>query len=230
MTETFKPLSETILRHHMCSNTHGIYLEAGANDGIQQSNTYLLEKERQWTGILIEPSPTAMEKCKQNRCSKNIFEQCILSSPEKEGNLMCGDFDGDLRGSVGAANWGYQYGRSPNIMVMSRTLGSILKEHNIKPDFISIDVEGHELEVMRGMDFSFCMPKYIVLEVTGNLGENQYRPGNMVLRNINPLFQYMRDHGYYATECLSNFNLQNNPAWNGQHQDYLFERVRDCWD
>ena len=39
-------------------NLHGgVYVEAGANDGIRQSNTYFLAKRRKWTGVLIEPIP-----------------------------------------------------------------------------------------------------------------------------------------------------------------------------
>ena len=42
--------------------TAGTFIEVGANDGITYSNTYFLEKFRQWKGICIEPHPGAFEK------------------------------------------------------------------------------------------------------------------------------------------------------------------------
>ena len=49
----------------------GFFIECGANDGITQSYTYELEK-RNWSGILVEPSIIAFDKCVNNRSNKNI--------------------------------------------------------------------------------------------------------------------------------------------------------------
>ena len=46
---------------------NGFYIECGANDGITQSNTYKLEKDKNWKGLLIEPSLFAYQKCVNNR-------------------------------------------------------------------------------------------------------------------------------------------------------------------
>ena len=79
----------------------GIYIECGANDGITQSNTYHLEKYRNWGGILIEPSKTAFDNCVKNRDpSRNIFFNCALVASD-EIRMACGDFDGSLKASMG---------------------------------------------------------------------------------------------------------------------------------
>ena len=51
----------------------GFYIESGANDGVFQSNTLKLEQEKNWKGILIEPSPIGFHKCQSNRSKDNIF-------------------------------------------------------------------------------------------------------------------------------------------------------------
>ena len=52
----------------------GFYIECGANDGITQSNTYKLETDKNWKGILIEPSEIKINQCKNNR---SIIVKCI---------------------------------------------------------------------------------------------------------------------------------------------------------
>ena len=45
----------------------GVFVEAGANDGVSQSNTLLLERSHGWSGLLIEPVPSFAERCRRNR-------------------------------------------------------------------------------------------------------------------------------------------------------------------
>ena len=55
---------------------NGFYIELGAYDGLNQSNTYYFEKYLDWTGILIEPSEKQFRKLKRNRSNKNFFYNC----------------------------------------------------------------------------------------------------------------------------------------------------------
>ena len=59
------------------------YIEAGANNGIDASNTYFLESIYGAKGILIEPSVSLFEQCRFNRNNSNIFELCALGNPKK---------------------------------------------------------------------------------------------------------------------------------------------------
>ena len=52
---------------------NGFYIELGANNGIEQSNTLYFEKERNWKGILVEPILHKYLQCKKNRSQKNYF-------------------------------------------------------------------------------------------------------------------------------------------------------------
>ena len=52
----------------------GFFIEAGANDGFNQNNTFLLEKELKLNGLLIEPNIHAYNSCKKIRnCGRSLF-------------------------------------------------------------------------------------------------------------------------------------------------------------
>ena len=71
-----------------------------------------------------------------------------------------------------------------------------------------MDVEGFELEVLHGINFQIFRPKYIAIEIRNHHKEK--------------IFNYLDNNQYCFLENLSNFNLTNNPRWDGTHQDYLF--------
>src|SRR4051812_22587755 len=56
---------------------NGVFFEAGANDGINQSNTYFLERNRGWLGILVEPIPQRFLTCRDRRGS---LSKCVWAA------------------------------------------------------------------------------------------------------------------------------------------------------
>ena len=185
---------------------NGFYVECGANNGYSQSNTIMLERNRNWKGLLIEPSLTSFNICEKIRSKRNIFENCVLSSFEDEGKLMSGDFDGDLMSSVG----GYRLSRDVNTEIISKTLTTLLKTHNITHvDFFSLDVEGFELNVLKGIDFEYCSPTWIVIEV--------------YTKDLEEIMDFMDKKNYELVGNLTNFNHEEYPNWDGTHNDYLFK-------
>ena len=51
----------------------GFFVELGANDGVRQSNTFLLQKNYSWGGILTKPNPARFEECVFNSSySRNV--------------------------------------------------------------------------------------------------------------------------------------------------------------
>ncbi len=200
------PLADAVF--DLCNFNEGFYVDCGANDGVLQSNTLRLEKERGWGGILIDASASAIERCKQNRSDEvNIIICAALSSPAKENSLVWGDFDGDLRGSVGV-----RYNRgAPITSVECICLTTILKYYNIQHiDLWSLDVEGHELEALEGLDFSYCSPKMLVIEINGD---------------TSPIESFLKERGYGGGKNITNFNKADYPNWDGTHNDYLFQKI-----
>lgn len=192
---------ENLLKH--INYPTGFYIECGANDGITQSYTYELEK-MEWNGILVEPSLKAFNDCIKNRSKNNFFYNCALVSSEEIKEIV-GDFDGSLMSSI----YGKRKNRIANIMIKCRTLNSILEELNIKKiDLFSLDVEGYELEVLKGFNINKYKPKYILIEIYDDIK--------------NDIFNLMQSNDYVVLDNLTGYNKKDFPVWDGTHNDYLF--------
>ena len=158
---------------------NGFFIELGANDGFSQSNTKHLELFNGWQGILIEPTPSKFQELKRNRKKRNYFFNCACVSfeyPEPTIDLIYSDLmtvalqgENDLANRENHAKNGQIFlGDEVTYRFTSqaRTLQSILDEVN-RPDLIdllSLDVEGSELEVLKGIDFEKTKLRYILIE------------------------------------------------------------------
>lgn len=150
----------------------GFFVEAGANDGYTQSNTYWLERFRGWGGLLVEPMPELAAEAQKSR-KASIIKQCALVSHENEGDKIRMHF-GDLMSMVdgsrdpGWASNGTVLGwRDPyQLDVEARTLSSLLDEINApEVDLLSLDVEGYEAAVLQGLDLARHAPRYVLVEI-----------------------------------------------------------------
>jgi FkbM family methyltransferase len=156
---------------------NGFFIEAGANDGFAQSNTYYFEKHLGWQGILVEPIPELYRKCVRQR-PKSIVFNCALVSADYEDEtvkMMYSNLMSLVKGARKSEIADLEHIRrgmqiqkleeTYEIEVPARTLTSILDKVNIeKIDILSLDVEGYELNALRGFDFSKYQPKYILVE------------------------------------------------------------------
>lgn len=70
----------------------GFFIEAGANDGIKQSNTYFYEIEKGWKGLLVEPNYRQYVECKKNR-PNSIVENYALVGDQYNKDFIRGSFD-----------------------------------------------------------------------------------------------------------------------------------------
>ena len=156
---------------------NGFFIEVGANDGFAQSNTYYFEKLRGWQGILVEPIPKLFEKCYKLRRKSRVFNCALVSSnftdthvKMKYANLMS-----LVEGAMSDAEKEAEHienglrcqkiDKSYTIDIPVRTLTSILDECEVKEiDLFSLDVEGYELNVLKGLDFERYRPKYMCIE------------------------------------------------------------------
>lgn len=143
---------------------NGYYVELGANDGKTQSNTLFFEKQKKWSGILIEPSPNNYLKCRINRSNKNhIFCNACVSFDYKEkfveiaySNLMSSSIglESDIPDPISFAHSGEIFlDKSENIFTfgaVARPLNELLLRSGAPKiiDLLSLDVEGAEIEVL----------------------------------------------------------------------------------
>ena len=144
---------------------NGYFVEIGASDGVALSNTYLLEKEYNWKGICVEPLPNEFAKLKQNRsaiCSdRAIFNTSnrVLKFVIKDCSL-CSGISETLDESVKIDNVVYKRGPNDDVRsvidVTSITLNDLLISSNAPHfiDYLSLDTEGSELEVLKSVDLN----------------------------------------------------------------------------
>lgn len=172
---------------------NGFFIEAGANDGYRQSNTYYFEKTRNWEGILIEPVPELYERCQKNRSSKVYNCALVGDGYERETiELEYADLMTVTKGSFEDSTTEEEHIRkgediqdidSCEIKVPARTLTSILDEvRPEKVDLFSLDVEGYEVEALKGLDFTRYRPKFILVEMNkSDVVDNYLTERNYVL-------------------------------------------------
>jgi hypothetical protein len=143
---------------------NGFFIECGANDGVNQSNTWYYEKKLNWRGVLIEPVPEVFKQLKKNRKSENLFFNNVLKSfndKRKYIRLIYDKKDSLITKIESKKNKNTYSFRS-----RAKTLNEILTISKApkKIDFFSLDVEGDEINVLNGIDLKKYYFKYILIE------------------------------------------------------------------
>lgn len=160
----------------------GVFVEAGANNGTNQSNTCYFERFRGWSGLLVEPIPEMAALCRKNRPG-SIVENCALGGPEREGEEMTltycglmtvaegGLLEGSAKADHLASGASLQNVEPYDFTVRCRTLSSLLDQYTIgHVDLLSLDVEGFEVEALKGLDLTRHAPDHILVEARDEAG------------------------------------------------------------
>ena len=140
----------------------GFFVEVGANDPQRGSQTWHLE-QLGWNGVLVEPQADLAERLRQQRRAKVYAVVC--SSPDNAGRTLALNLAGP-RSSLNPGLVDPAERREHTVAVPAMTLDAILEDAGApKPvDFVSIDVENHEAEVLSGFDLDTWRPRLILIE------------------------------------------------------------------
>jgi FkbM family methyltransferase len=155
---------------------NGVFIDIGAHDGIDLSNTYVLEKELEWTGICIEPIEYEYKKLIENRSCITYNCACYETNGIEKFTLV--EFDGypDMLSGI-AKDITFKHmsnilsesqrigAKRKVIEVHTRILNEILEENKIYDiDFLSVDTEGSELKILKSIDYDKFHIKVIIYE------------------------------------------------------------------
>lgn len=202
-----EPITKRILEY-ISQIQNGFYIEVGGYDGVFQSNTKFLEEEYNWTGMLIEPGPNTFLELQKNRPNNICVNKCLVSN-DYPFNTISGAFD---NGPMSSVNNMRNIENATIIDGNAITLTKLLEYYDInKIDFFSLDVEGYELEVLKGLDMSKFRPTYMLIEV--------YEKDKEII------FSYLNENNYILLENITKYNILDNPGWDGTHNDYLFKTL-----
>lgn len=169
----FNPPVDKLIREYFPNKDYGICIEVGAVDGIEFSNTYHFESNG-WDCLCIEPIPSHYEDLKKNRSlslnyaiSNDNIDSVEFTSVVLENNTRTAisslKVDDRLFNQI--KNWGYNPIKE-SITVTSKRLDWCIDnffKHN-EIDFISIDTEGTELDVLKSFDVNSYNLKLLVIE------------------------------------------------------------------
>jgi FkbM family methyltransferase len=159
----------------------GYFVEIGAFNGVTNSNTYHFE-QLGWQGVLVEANPVLADQCRAARPGSTVFA-CAAVAPNSSPTVSFEIAEGDpalsslaitadmLRRVPGR--------RVTRVTVPARPLDAILDESGLpRIDFVTVDVEGHEYEVLQGFTLARWRPQVVILE------RNTHFPEYRILRHM----------------------------------------------
>jgi FkbM family methyltransferase len=175
----------------MEGKTEGVFVEAGATNGISLSNSLLLEQEYDWRGLLVEPDPQWHASLQDNRPEARIDTRCLFS---KSGSSV--DFNSCKIGELSTISDFVDKEKGGPLdhselrrdviekcLVETVSLMDVIQEHlpSEEIDYISIDTEGSEYDILKTFDFKACRPK--VFTVEHNYTDNQLKIQKLFYEN-----------------------------------------------
>ncbi|CAF1254782.1 unnamed protein product [Adineta steineri] len=158
---------------------NGFFIEVGAYDGEHLSNTLFFERERNWTGLLIEANPTLFKKLKSRDRNAYVSHSCISLIPYAiEVNFTFADYYG---GVIAPTDKSVITGNGSVQCIPFMTYLMALNIYHV--DYFSLDIEGGELDVLKQIDFK----KFQIDVLTIEYATNNYQKTSQKLKDITEL-------------------------------------------
>lgn len=160
----------------------GFFIEIGASDGIKLSNTYLLEKKYNWKGICVEPIPRRFEELCKNRPNSFCSNNAVYNESTKQVIFdIANSFD--LLSGISNNIDCYKTAVNKNktqIIVTTISFNDLLEKYNapLFIDYLSLDTEGSELEILKSVN----LQKYIFGLI--DVEHNYIEPRRTQIRNL----------------------------------------------
>jgi len=138
---------------------NGVFLEFGAYDGVIFSNTHLLEKFFEWNGILIDPIPEHFKRMELNRKCKLIHGAITV---EQQNSVLIEELAASDLSKFVKKRKIFKKIHKVKAFTLAQVMNQYLTSDEI--DFLSIDTEGNELEILKSIDFNRYRIKAVCVE------------------------------------------------------------------
>lgn len=176
--------------------SEGFFLDVGALDGKRFSNTYGFEQEG-WKGICVEAHPDYIPYVKKNRPNSIVVHAAISNKNKKEIEFYANELgslstlDSSMQDFF-KKNYRKHVRAYKKIYVPMKTVDSVLEDNSIKRvHVVSIDVEGTELDVLKGFNLKKYKPRILVVEALDKKREVELK-------------SYMKERRYFCPRRIGN--------------------------
>jgi len=185
----------------------GFFIEIGASDGIELSNTYLLEKMYNWKGICVEPIPKRFELLCKNRPQSFCCDRAVYNESNKNVIFDIAN-NYDLLSGISNNIDSHKNEVDSNktqITVTTISFNDLLEKFNCPSfvDYLSLDTEGSELEILKSVD----LQKYVFGLI--HVEHNFIEPRRTQIRNLltSNGYKYIRENQW--DDCYKHTNIKN---------------------
>jgi len=195
---------DSIVEKIFKNQNNGFYIDVGCQQPIKNNNTYLLYKKG-WEGINVDLDSGNIDTFNAARkYDHNV--RAALSGEISEKDLYFYHKKSPINTLVKEVSDFQKAKVTQVVKVTTNTLNKIIENSpyaNEKFDFMSVDVEGHELDVLKGFDLDKYEPKILVVEYL-DLSISQIEIKNLNIENVlnSELYKYISSRGYILSNCL----------------------------
>jgi FkbM family methyltransferase len=203
---------------------NGWFIDSGAGpDGIQGSNSYVMESKLDWKGLLVEPHPDCFEKVKANR--QAIVERYCLTDSFGEVEFILNEHPelSSITEHLSEPNFvaaGYAHKHLPKVKIPTAPLWELLRRHHFPPviDYLSLDIEGAEWVALKDFPFN----EFRILCMTIERGGKSYdklraklqKEGYRLVRVVTPDDFYVHSSVDYQFSLAERVDTLLRSTWN----------------
>ena len=185
------------------SKKNGFYLDIGAQHPVSNNNTYLLYKKG-WNGINIDLDEKNINLFKLAR-PKDVNLNFAISDSEKEVDLFY-YHDSSPINTLSKNVSDFQKAKVSKIKkIKTKILNNVLEDLSFKNhiDYMNIDVEGHEIQVLKGFDISKYKPSVISIEYLDlNMKKLEFKNNDVNNLLNSDLYKYFIQNNYFFVNWL----------------------------